>query len=162
MGTIDRFRRRRRRAPRHEATGAPLMWAALGIAAFTLFAAGSGLTGTTPGPDGSPEVSRFSGTVTRVVDGDTIHVSGHGRPVRLFGVDAPEMDTAAGGRARQRMVEIAARQQVTCRIRDRDRYGRSVAICTLPTGHDIGYTLITSGLATEYCRFSKDFYGTCG
>ncbi|MCB1492721.1 MAG: thermonuclease family protein [Rhodobiaceae bacterium] len=72
------------------------------------------------------------------------------------------MKSHAGNIARDRMVRIAQDKIVTCRVTDRDRYGRTVARCTLPSGRDIGYELITDGFAREYCHFSRNFYGTCG
>lgn len=110
----------------------------------------------------SPSSSAFSGTVTQVVDGDTIRVSGHDPRIRLFGIDAAEMDSAAGRRAKARMQDIAGGKWVSCRAVDVDRYGRTVAICKLSNGQDIGGRLIADGYAQEFCRYSLGYYGTCG
>jgi len=48
-----------------------------------------------------------------------------------------------------------------CDVLDIDRYERLVAQCFLPDGRDIAAEMIRSGAATEYCRFSRGFYGTC-
>ena len=72
----------------------------------------------------------------RVIDGDTIEV-GSAR-VRLFGVDAPEsaQSCVAASRpwpcGRQATLALAGRidnRSVACEERDRDRYGRIVAVC---------------------------------
>ena len=72
----------------------------------------------------------------RVVDGDTLEVAG--QKVRLFGVDAPELDQSCerGGRvwacgqaAREALAEIVGRKRLVCAVQDIDRYGRAVAVC---------------------------------
>lgn len=72
-----------------------------------------------------------------VVDGDTLWVkvatsSGMKKfRVRLYGLDAPELDTKAGQRAKTELIRILARQGfwVICQSKERDSYKRYVAIC---------------------------------
>ena len=45
---------------------------------------------------------------------------------------------------------------MTCRPRDRDRYGRLVATCTV-AGTDLGERLVAEGLARAYTRFGDDY-----
>jgi endonuclease YncB( thermonuclease family) len=56
---------------------------------------------------------------------------------------------------------LIAGNRLHCDVLDIDRYGRLVAQCFLPDGRDIAAEMIRSGVATEYCRYSRDFYGTC-
>ena len=56
---------------------------------------------------------------------------------------------------------LIAGQQLTCRQRDIDRYGRIVGQCFLPDVRDIAATIIASGTAEEYCRYSGNHYRTC-
>jgi endonuclease YncB( thermonuclease family) len=104
-----------------------------------------------------------SGRLT-VKDGDTFDVGGV--TVRLFGIDAPELDqtcaTAAG--AAYPCGEWAATQtaalfdgaSVTCQTMDIDRYGRTVARC-FAGDQDIAATLVASGIALAYRDYSWDY-----
>ena len=58
--------------------------------------------------------------------------------MRLFGIDAPERDQACridevayhcGLEATKALGKLVQGRRVTCRERDRDRYGRIVAVC---------------------------------
>ena len=90
-----------------------------------------------------------------IVDGDTIRIGGVS--IRLEGIDAPEWDqpcTDADGRpwrcglvASHRLRERARGLTFTCEPHARDRYGRVVAICTLPDGADVNAWLVREGLA---------------
>jgi len=54
----------------------------------------------------------------RVEDGDTLTV---GRSeVRLFGIDAPEMDSGDGHFARAELEDLISGQEVRCKVRDCD------------------------------------------
>ena len=52
-------------------------------------------------------------------------------------------------------------QSLTCVLIDIDRYQRLVGQCFLPNGRGIAEAMISMGVATEYCRYSGGFYGTC-
>jgi endonuclease YncB( thermonuclease family) len=106
------------------------------------------------GPDG-----RIS-----VVDGDTIRVGGE--TVRLFGIDAPEVDQACrrpdgevwrcGDWARSQVRRLYDGRRAACEPIDTDRYGRIVARCSVD-GRDMGATLVANGFARAYTRYS-DLY----
>jgi endonuclease YncB( thermonuclease family) len=96
----------------------------------------------------------------RVVDGDTLEVAG--QKVRLFGVDAPELDQSCerGGRvwacgqaAREALAEIVGRKRLVCAVQDIDRYGRAVAVCEAG-GADVGALMVRQGMALAYRRYS--------
>ena len=55
----------------------------------------------------------------------------------------------------------AIEAQLHCDVRDIDRYGRFVGQCFLGDGRDIAAVMIEVGVATEYCRYSGGYYGTC-
>ena len=105
----------------------------------------------------------LSGQAT-VIDGDTLEI--HGQRIRLHGLDAPESRQScddATGRAYAcgRMAAFAladwiGRAVVTCDPRDRDRYGRVVAVCTV-RGEDMGAWLVRSGHALAFRRYSPDY-----
>ncbi|MFT4015222.1 MAG: thermonuclease family protein [Paracoccus sp. (in: a-proteobacteria)] len=99
--------------------------------------------------------------VSKVLDGDTFTLSGHSRRIRVWGLDAPEWNRPGGSAATAAMRSLISGKTLQCRVRDMDRYGRYVGQCFLPDGRDIAAEMIRQGVATEYCRFSRGYYGTC-
>jgi endonuclease YncB( thermonuclease family) len=107
----------------------------------------------------------ISGPAT-VVDGDTLDIGAV--RIRLHGIDAPEADQrcaaarggdwACGAAATARLVELVGGRPVTCAPRDRDAYGRVIAVC-LAGGHDLGATLVAEGLAWAFVRYSAEYGG---
>jgi endonuclease YncB( thermonuclease family) len=99
----------------------------------------------------------YRGTVTRVVDGDTIEVrltSGKRERVRLIGIDTPESGACYASSASTRARQLAVSKAVVLKgdqTQDtRDRYGRLLAYVWLPGGKDLGYQLVASGHAKVY------------
>jgi endonuclease YncB( thermonuclease family) len=90
-----------------------------------------------------------------IVDGDSLRMGG--RSIRLDGIDAPEWDQTcldAGGRtwrcgqaAKQALRERLRGQTVRCHPRATDRYGRTIAACTLADGSDINAWMVRQGFA---------------
>ena len=103
----------------------------------------------------------FSGAVARVVDGDTFYLSGIKPSIRVWGLDAPERKQTGGTKATNMMRTLISDQTLTCSYHDTDRYGRIVGQCFLPDGRDVASAMIQAGVATEYCRYSRGYYGTC-
>lgn len=79
----------------------------------------------------------------------------------MWGLDAAEVGTPGGAEATAALTELISGQQLTCRQRDIDRYGRIVGQCFLPDGRDITAAMIASGTAEEFCRYSGNHYRTC-
>ena len=113
-----------RKAPRGWQLAADVAMAAVFLALLGLFAARM-----------YGEPSRLAGAMI-VHDGDTISVGD--QRIRLWGIDAPELsqtchseggDYACGRRARDALQALVAKRPVTCEWRERDRYGRLLAIC---------------------------------
>ena len=104
------------------------------------------------------------GGAVRVVDGDTLRIGE--RRIRLYGIDAPERAqscaTAAGQTYRcgqaatEALTRLLGAGQPDCAERDRDRYGRSVAICTV-AGRDINRAMVADGWAVAYRQYSHDY-----
>ena len=99
----------------------------------------------------------------RTIDGDTIEVGG--KRIRLHGIDAPESGQLcrAGGKswrcgrqASRALADRADGRLVVCEERDRDRYGRIVALCRVG-GEDLGAWLVSRGWALAYRRYSIDY-----
>ena len=114
--------------------------------------------------DGFPEVQRpqLSGRV-RVVDGDSLEL-GQAR-VRLHGIDAPEGRQSCtsdgrrwpcGEQATRALAQRIGSRSVACEERDRDQYGRIVAVCR-EGGQDINAWMVSQGWALAYRRYSRDY-----
>ncbi|MEO1187603.1 MAG: thermonuclease family protein [Pseudomonadota bacterium] len=100
-----------------------------------------------------------SGRVSYVIDGDTLILARTRLKIRLWGVDAPEMDQAGGEASASYLRQIAEGQAIRCQEITIDRYGRSVSRCFLSDGREINRMMIDSPHAKEYRRFTKGFYG---
>ena len=112
-----------------------------------------------------PKVHRPGGISgsARVIDGDTLMVGS--KRVRLFGIDAPELDQRcrAAGRSwpcgREATRALAGRIDglpIACDERTRDDYGRSVAVCRRG-GADLNRWMVAQGWALAYRRYSQDY-----
>jgi endonuclease YncB( thermonuclease family) len=99
--------------------------------------------------------------VSKILDGDTFTLRGESRRIRVWGLDAPEWDDRGGPAATTTLRSLISGKRLRCAVLDVDRYGRLVAQCMLPDGSDIAAEMIRSGTATEYCRYSRGYYGTC-
>lgn len=87
------------------------------------------------------------GTVTYVVDGDTIDVDG--ARIRVQGIDTPERGRCGYDRAKARVSELVAGRRVVVSNGGgdlRDRYDREIAYVQWD-GLDLGTVLIGEGLA---------------
>lgn len=110
----------------------------------------------------TPVWSAPNGTI-RVIDADTIDVGS--TRVRLFGIDAPEMGQPCAAEGREWDCGAWARDVVAnrfdgtfarCTTKDTDRYGRTVAQCTVD-GQDMGQMIVYSGFAWAYRRYSESY-----
>ena len=95
-------------------------------------------------------------TPARVIDGDTIDISG--QRIRLHGIDTPEAKQTCqregvtwlcGAEATKTLKELIGSSDVSCTERDRDRYGRIVAVCQA-NGVDLNAAMVLSGMALAY------------
>jgi endonuclease YncB( thermonuclease family) len=93
-------------------------------------------------------------------DGDTVRVAGQG--YRLWGIQAAETHEPGGPEATAALAALIAGQPLACRRMQRlPSYNRPVVACELPDGRDLGAEMIRSRLAVEWCRYSRNAYGTC-
>jgi endonuclease YncB( thermonuclease family) len=99
----------------------------------------------------------------RVIDGDTLEVAG--ARYRLHGIDAPEtrqvcrrggVDWLCGQEAAAYLRQLVQAQDVQCEARDRDRYGRVVAVCRAGS-LDLNREMVAAGLAWAYRKYSRDY-----
>jgi endonuclease YncB( thermonuclease family) len=100
-----------------------------------------------------------------VIDGDTLEI--HGTRIRLWGIDAPEssqlcrgddsLQYRCGAKAANDLDAFIAERTVSCLPISLDRYGRTVATCSVG-GADLGDWLVRDGLALDWPQYSKRKY----
>lgn len=91
-----------------------------------------------------------------VIDGDTIDIRGD--RLRLFGIDAPEMDHPYGRKSKSAMIALCKGKTIHAVVTDVDDYGRLVAKCTRADGMDLSAELVRQGLALDWPKFSGGVY----
>ncbi|WP_411818155.1 thermonuclease family protein [Hyphococcus sp. DH-69] len=101
---------------------------------------------------------QYEGVVARVVDGDTLYLSGVKRRIRLWGLDAPERHHAMGPAATAELRRLVNGRRLVCKQIDTDKYGRIVGQCFRSDGSDVTALMIKSGKAREYTYFSGGYY----
>jgi len=108
------------------------------------------------------EAQVLTGSAT-AADGDSL-VLGSQR-VRLFGIDAPELDQACqtdgtawqcGDEAKQKLNELVVGQRVDCQITGMDQYGRSLGKCSTEF-LELNEALVELGWAVAYREYSLDY-----
>ena len=104
--------------------------------------------------------------IPTVTDGDTLAI--RGIKFRFHAVDAPESSQTCqdaqkavyrcGQKAALALSDKITSRNVTCVEKDRDRYGRIVAVCSV-AGLDLNRWLVEQGLAVAYLEYSRDYAG---
>jgi endonuclease YncB( thermonuclease family) len=113
------------------------------------------------GPGSAQE--RITG-VASVIDGDTIEI--HGVRIRFFGIDAPEggqqcrrpdgSSWRCGQQAALALSDHIERSTIRCEARDRDRYGRTVAVC-FRGNEDLNRWMVANGWAVAYRQYAAAY-----
>ncbi|HEU4652907.1 MAG TPA: thermonuclease family protein [Steroidobacteraceae bacterium] len=102
----------------------------------------------------------FSGTVSRIFDGDSFLVrnaSGKDVDVRLIDIDAPEKDQPYGDRARAALIELIASRRVFVDVIDTDKYQRKLArVYREPDRLDVARAMVHDGNVWLYRRTLRD------
>lgn len=100
----------------------------------------------------------LQGTVVSISDGDTLTLLAGRKQVRvrLFGIDCPEKGQPWGDRARHFTGGLAHGHVIRVKVRDRDRYGRTVGEAWVG-GEHLNAVLVENGLAWAYRRYSTEF-----
>lgn len=98
----------------------------------------------------------------RIGDGDSLTIGDE--RIRLVGIDAPELrqscveegaDYACGQRAREALVDLVAGRQIVCEARERDRYGRLLAICRAGET-ELNRAMVEAGWAVAYGDYGHE------
>lgn len=102
----------------------------------------------------------------KVVDGDTLKI---GRQTyRFYGIDAPEKEQKCkksgsiwrcGQEATAYLKRLVGSRPVHCQEKDRDRYGRIVAICWAGRT-ELNREMVRAGMAWAYTEYSRDYQAT--
>ena len=90
-----------------------------------------------------------TGYVTKVIDGDTIKVSGVNKSIRLWGVDTPKIKTSKGKSVKTAVSKRLLGKKVTLDIDNKkryDKYGRVLAKVYI-NGGDVNKWLLTKKYA---------------
>lgn len=108
----------------------------------------------------------LAASLALAADGDSFHAGAD--HVRLWGIDAPELAQtclrpdgrrwACGQAAKAAMAGMLAGGPLDCQARGRDRYRRTVAVCSAGPVRDIGAEMVRLGLAIDYARYSGGAY----
>lgn len=98
----------------------------------------------------------IEGRVTHVRDVDTIEVNN--LPIRLNGVDGPELDERGGRAGKSWMQRLVLRKPVKCELTGVKTYDRWVGTCYTASGQDIGALAIGAGQARDCARYSGGKY----
>ncbi len=112
----------------------------------------------------APSRHVFVQGTAHVIDGDTLVVAG--KRVRLFGIDAPELQQrcgrsrfgqwSCGVSAKRELKALTAGRRVVCLNRGRDRYRRILALC-YANGREINAELVRRGLAWAFVKYATDY-----
>jgi endonuclease YncB( thermonuclease family) len=98
----------------------------------------------------------------RVIDGDSLFI--RDAEIRLYGIDAVELHQmcrragepwSCGAEAARSLRTAIAGREVSCRPRERDRFGRTVAVCRTG-GLDLSAAMIKGGFAVAYGAYEAD------
>ena len=91
-----------------------------------------------------------------VVDGDTIIIDKV--TVRLFGIDAPELDQPYGQKAKWALYNLCKGKVVRAVFDGNLSHDRSVAFCYLPDGSDLSAEMVKCGMALDWPKYSGGKY----
>ena len=100
-----------------------------------------------------------------IIDGDTIKIKE--KKIRLFGIDAPEMDQICfkssnpyhcGHTAAKALIRYTKNRTIYCYYAELDKYKRILGTCNYGEGkEDINAMMVNRGYAVAYPRYSKKY-----
>ena len=101
---------------------------------------------------------KISGTVYRVIDGDTFWLKNNGKliKIRLYGIDSPELDQDYGREAKKFVSSITKRSPVTVYVKYTDQYDRLIGIVVLDDGTVLNQRMLLNGTAWWYRYYAKN------
>lgn len=103
------------------------------------------------------ETNKPAGKVVAVSDGDTFRLLTDEKQtirVRLHGIDAPEKGQDFSTQSRQVLSELVFGKEVRLEQKDKDRYGRVVAV-VYSNGINVNEEMLRRGMVWHYKEFDK-------
>jgi len=99
-----------------------------------------------------------SAQVVKVIDGDSIVVNMGAEKitVRLWGIDTPEYRQPYSKAAKKETRRLLHKKTITLEVKDRDVYGRLVALVRLGNGMLVNEELIKGGYAWVHVYYCKE------
>jgi endonuclease YncB( thermonuclease family) len=91
-----------------------------------------------------------------VLDGDSLAFNNDIR-IRLYGIDAPEIDHPEGQLAKRHLQNLIQNQTVRVVVKETDKYGRGIAKVFLPNGDDLSARMVADGYARAYASFTSSY-----
>ncbi len=104
------------------------------------------------------KIACTAGTISgaaHVQDGDTIYVAN--QAVRLFGVDAEELDEPNGYAAKAHLIILIGGKRVTCTWSGYS-YDRKIGLCYVGTDYSLNARMVEDGYALDCAHYSKGLY----
>jgi endonuclease YncB( thermonuclease family) len=101
--------------------------------------------------------------IARAGDGDALQIGS--TRIRLFGIDAPELDQtckksgttwACGREAADRLAKLVTGREVRCIPVSTDQYDRVLARCSV-VSVDVNRTMVATGYAVAFRKYSADY-----
>jgi len=105
--------------------------------------------------DNPPITDTFIGTVTKVHDGDSIHITPKGKKrviIRLAGIDAPEIKQPFGIASRDKLRSMILNRPAEAKCHKTDRYKRQVCVVYF-NGDDVNLQMVRAGMAWHYKEY---------
>lgn len=111
-----------------------------------------------------PAIAEYSGQPSHG-DGDSFELQGF--DIRLYGIDAPELDQtcmrngkeyACGVEARNFLHRFVRNSTVQCEGREIDHYDRVIAECSV-NGKDLAAEIVRAGWAVSYLSYGSPYLG---
>jgi micrococcal nuclease len=106
----------------------------------------------------TPSMADWTGQVVWIQDGDSLIIK-QGRKrltVRLQGIDTPEKGQPYAEQAKRAAIRLAKNRTVRVLVREKDKYGRTIARVILPDGRNLSHIMVASGLAWRHIYYAKD------
>ena len=100
--------------------------------------------------------------VIKVSDGDTLNIQkvengkfvGEMLRIRMYGMDAPEKTQDYGSESRQALEKLVTGKNLSVEVKNKDRYGRTVAII-YANGKNVNEEMVKTGNAWWYQEYAK-------
>ena len=97
-------------------------------------------------------------TVVKIIDGDSVLVSDGSKKieVRLWGIDTPEYRQPYSKAAKKFTKKLLENKTVHMEVKDKDKYGRMVALLTMDNGISANEMLVKKGFAWVHIYYCKE------